>query len=196
MTTWGWILLAILIVILIIFIIIWWIFYNRKQEMIFNIFKRLEVENQEYLNNKYLKNTLQEIDVKLKLNPNEHAYSDEIINVYLTKKQKQSKLSSKFFIPFEKGINVGYDNGKKNIENNLIPFQLGHLVVTNHRLLIINEDITTTWDLNLIKNIELSIFQIKNEIKQGIYLFMEDKCYIMIINNLDLAYLIYRMWKK
>lgn len=170
-------------------------FYQKKQQLFFQIFKQLEVENQEYINNNLSKLTLQEINVKFKLEPGEKVFSNIPVTVYLQHKLKNNQTHSKYTIPFENGISVGYGQGKRIKEMYQIPFQNGHMFITNQRILIINEDITTTWPLSEVNNLELSIFRINNILYQGFYLYTEQKRFMIIVKGLETPYLIYKVWK-
>ncbi len=195
MTILGWIIIGVFLSLLFIFIGFLGWFYQKKQQLFFQIFKQLEVENQEYINNNLSKLTLQEINVKFKLEPGEKVFSNIPVTVYLTHKLKNNQTHSKYTIPFSNGISVGYGQGKRIKEMYQIPFQNGHMFITNQRILIINEDITTTWPLSEVNNLELSIFRINNILYQGFYLYMKQKRFMIIVKGLETPYLIYKVWK-
>ncbi|UZQ30632.1 MAG: hypothetical protein OHM56_03625 [Spiroplasma phoeniceum] len=195
MTILRWIIIGVFISLLFIFIDFLGWFYQKKQQLFFQIFKQLEVENQEYINNNLSKLTLQEIKVKFKLEPGEKVFRNIAVTVYLQHKLKNNQTDSKYTTPFSNGISIGYGQDKRIKEMYQIPFENGHIFIINQRILIINEDITTTWPLSEINNLELSIFRINNILYQGLYLYTEQKRFMIIVKVLEKPYLIYKVWK-
>ncbi|WP_338955759.1 hypothetical protein [Spiroplasma endosymbiont of Polydrusus cervinus] len=199
MTIAGWIIIGFFLSLLIIFSGFLWWFYQKKQQLFFEIYKQLEMENQEYINNKLADLPLQEIAVKFKLEPGEKVFSNISVTTYRQGQTKKNagQTHSKYTISFENGISLGYGNGKKIKEMVQIPFQNGHMFIMNQRILIINEEITTIWPLTQINNFELSIFRINNILCQGFfYLYVQLKCFIIIVKGLETPYLIYKVWKN
>lgn len=198
MITLGWIIIGIFLALLIIFIgfFIW--FYQKKQHLFYEIYKQLEVDNQEYINNRLAKLQLKEINVKFKLQPGEKVFSNTPVTIYLHRQSPKVyyQPQSKYQIPFDNGINVGYGEGKKIKLIEQVPFQIGHFFITNQRILIINNEITTIWDLKKIDNIELSIFRINNTLLQGFYLYIEQKRFMIIVKGFEIPYLIYKVWQN
>ncbi|KAF0851008.1 MAG: hypothetical protein EIB84_03525 [Spiroplasma poulsonii] len=198
MTTLGWIIISIFLVLLIIFISFFIWFYRKKQHLFYEIYKQLEVDNQEYINNNLAMLQLQEIDVKFKLQPGEKGFSNTPVTIYLHRQSPKVSYQpqSKYQIPFDNGITVGYGDGKKIKLIEQVPFQTGHLFLTNQRILIINNEIITIWDLNKIDNIELSIFRINNTLLQRFYLYIEQKRFMIIVKGFEIPYSIYKVWKN
>ncbi|WP_424527299.1 hypothetical protein [Spiroplasma endosymbiont of Glossina fuscipes fuscipes] len=198
MTTLGWIIIAIFLALLIIFISFFIWFYHKKQHLFYEIYKQLEVDNQEYINNKFSMLALQEISVKFKLQPGEKVFGNTLVTIYLHRQTPKVpyQTQSKYHIPFDNGISVGYGDGKKIKLIEQVPFQTGHLFITNQWMLIINNDITTIWDLKKIDNLELSIFRINNTLLQGFYLYIEQKRFMIIVKGFEIPYLIYKVWKN
>ncbi|WHQ36598.1 hypothetical protein [Spiroplasma sp. SV19] len=198
MTTLGWIIISIFIVLLIVFISFFAWFYRKKQHLFYEIYKQLEIDNQEYINNKLSTQTLQQIAVKFKLQPGEKVFSNTPVTIYLHRQSTKDsyKPQSKYQISFDNGISVGYGDGKKIKLIEQVPFQTGHLFITNQRILVINNEITTIWDLKKIDNLELSIFRINNTLLQGFYLYIEQKRFMIIVKGFETPYLIYKVWKN
>ncbi|WP_425380655.1 hypothetical protein [Spiroplasma endosymbiont of Stenodema calcarata] len=198
MTTLGWIIIGVFLALLMIFVgfLLW--FYQKKQHLFYQIYKQLEIDNQEYINNNLQTLTFSEINVKFKLQPAEKVFSNTPVTVYLYRRSKivPYQAQSKYHIPFDNGINVGYGDGKKIKQIEQVPFQQGTIFITNQRILIINNDITTIWDLKKINNLELSIFRINNTLFQGFYLYTEQKRFMIIVRGFEIPYLIYKVWKN
>ncbi len=195
MTILGWIIIGVFLNLLFIFIDFLGLFYQKKQQLFFQIFKQLEVENKEYINNNLSKLTLQEINVEFKLEPGEKVFSNIPFTVCFQHKLKNNQNHSKYTIPFSNGISVGCGKGKRIKEIYQITFQNGHMFITNQIILIINEYITTTWPLSEVNNLELSIFRINNILYKGFYLYMEQKRFMIFVKGLEIQYLIYKVWK-
>ncbi|AHF61045.1 hypothetical protein P344_03695 [Spiroplasma mirum ATCC 29335] len=195
MTTIGWVFIGLFIGLSLIFLgfLIW--FNYKKKHLIFEIFKKLEVDNQSFINNDYPQLTVNPIKVKIKLQRNEVVYYTTAISSYLMplldKKQVSNYSKSKYVIEFPGGINVGY-TGKNRFLKNPVPvvFQEGYLFITNQRILIVNPEITTIWELTKITNLELSIIRINQRLYQGFFLYYEQSKYFIISNDLKTPYLI------
>ncbi|AHF57757.1 hypothetical protein [Spiroplasma eriocheiris] len=193
MTTIGWVFIGLFIGLSLIFLgfLIW--FNYKKKNLIFEIFKKLEVDNQSFISNDYPQLAVSPIKVKIKLQPNEMVYYTIAINSYLMPLlgKKQISNHSEYVIKFPGGINVGYA-GKNRFLKSPVPvfFQEGYLFITNQRILIVNPEITTIWELAKITNLELSIVRINQRLYQGFFLYYEQNKYFIISNDLKIPYLI------
>ncbi|WP_368486558.1 hypothetical protein [Spiroplasma sp. DGKH1] len=193
MTTIGWVFIGLFIGLTLIFLgfLIW--FNYKKKHLIFEIFKKLEVDNQSFINNDYPHLTMSPIKVKINLQPNEVVYYTTAISSYLMPLLDKKEVSnhSKYVIEFPGGINVGYA-GKTRFLKSTTPvvFQEGYLFITNQRILIVNPEITTIWELAKITNLELSIIRINQRLYQGFFLYYEQNKYFIISNDLKTPYLI------